>query len=74
LRAPATGGWLVARTLQYAEKVHNTVIPREARNLSSFHAQEKKERFLASLGMTKSLGAFSGTYLACGISVWQKNK
>jgi hypothetical protein len=29
------------------------VIPSEARNLSSIDAQEKKERFLASLGMTK---------------------
>jgi hypothetical protein len=29
------------------------VIPSEARNLSSIQAQEKKERFLASLGMTK---------------------
>jgi hypothetical protein len=29
------------------------VIPSEARNLSRGYAHEKKERFLASLGMTK---------------------
>jgi hypothetical protein len=37
------------------------VIPSEARNLSPIYAQEKKERFLASLGMTKGLGTFSET-------------
>jgi len=34
------------------EKVVYFVIPSEARNLSSVYAHEKKERFLASLGMT----------------------
>jgi hypothetical protein len=33
-------------------KTRHFVIPSEARNLSSIHAQEKKERFLASLEMT----------------------
>jgi len=31
-----------------------SVIPSEARNLSEGYAEEKKEGFLASLGMTKS--------------------
>jgi hypothetical protein len=34
------------------------VIPSEARNLSSISAQEEKERFLASLEMTKGGGGF----------------
>jgi hypothetical protein len=46
------------RLEQVAEKVPNFVIPSEARNLSSIQAQEKKERFLASLGMTKGLEDF----------------
>jgi hypothetical protein len=37
---------------QVAEKVFYFVIPSEARNLSSIWRHEKKERFLASLGMT----------------------
>jgi hypothetical protein len=37
-----------------AEKVVILVIPSEARNFSEGSADEKKERFLASLGMTKS--------------------
>jgi len=37
----------------YVEKVLYFVIPSEARNLSSVCTQEKKERFLALLGMTK---------------------
>jgi hypothetical protein len=44
---------------QSAGKVFYFVIPSEARNLSSTSGQEKKERFLASLGMTKRQGAFS---------------
>jgi hypothetical protein len=41
------------------------VIPSEARNLSEGRADEKKERFLASLGMTKIAGElFSAAYLA----------
>jgi hypothetical protein len=36
------------------------VIPSEARNLSWSYAQEQKERFLASLGMTKGAVSFSG--------------
>jgi hypothetical protein len=44
--------------LQAAEKVVYFVIPSEARNLSSIWPHEKKERFLASLGMTKSVGPF----------------
>jgi len=44
---------------QAAEKVVIFVIPSEARNLSKGSADEKKkERFLASLGMTKSSGDF----------------
>jgi hypothetical protein len=35
------------------------VISRKARSLSSVQAQRKKERFLASLGMTKGWGTFS---------------
>jgi hypothetical protein len=34
------------------------VIPSGARNLSSVYAHEKKERFLAPLGMTKEVGHF----------------
>jgi hypothetical protein len=41
----------VEQASQAAEKVVYFVIPSEARNLSSIYAQEKKERFLASLGM-----------------------
>jgi hypothetical protein len=41
---------------QAAEKVVIFVIPSEARNLSEGCVEEKKERFLASLGMTKSRG------------------
>jgi hypothetical protein len=41
-----------------AEKVVYFVIPSGARNLSSIQAQEKKERFLAPLGMTKRMGHF----------------
>jgi hypothetical protein len=37
------------------------VIPSEARNLSFFSRAEAKERFLASLGMTKSCDTFFGT-------------
>jgi hypothetical protein len=36
------------------QKGAHFVIPSEARNLSSVHWQEEEERFLASLGMTKS--------------------
>jgi hypothetical protein len=39
-------------------KVVYVVIPSEARNLSSIWPREKKERFLASLGMTKFRGVF----------------
>jgi hypothetical protein len=42
-----------------AEKAPHFVIPSEARNLSSIYAQEKKEGFLASLGMTKQYSYFS---------------
>ncbi len=34
------------------------VIPSEAKNLSSIYAREKKERFVASLGMTEGLETF----------------
>ena len=44
-----------------AEKVIYFVIPSEARNLSSIQRHEKKERFLASLGMTKGVGSSFGT-------------
>jgi hypothetical protein len=40
-----------------AEKVFHFVILGEARNLSSIWRHEKKERFLASLGMTELLSA-----------------
>jgi hypothetical protein len=39
--------------LQAAKKVFYFVIPSEARNLSSICRHEKKEGFLASLGMTE---------------------
>jgi hypothetical protein len=39
---------------RFVEKAVHFVIPSEVRNLSSFRAREKKERFLAPLGMTKS--------------------
>jgi hypothetical protein len=39
-----------------AENVFIFVLPSEARNLSGGYADEKKERFLASLGKTKSRG------------------
>jgi len=54
---------------QAAEVIVNFVIPSEARNLSSVLANEKKERFLASLGMTKWRGSFSAAFKAgreCG--------
>jgi len=41
-----------------SEKVIYFVIPSGARNLSSMYTHEKKERFLAPLGMTKRMGAF----------------
>jgi hypothetical protein len=44
----------VAQALQVPERGGAPfVIPSEARNLSSVEGREKKERFLASLGMTK---------------------
>jgi hypothetical protein len=45
--------FFVAQAKKAAEKVICSVFPSEARNLSSALGQEKKERFLASLGMTK---------------------
>jgi hypothetical protein len=42
------------------------VIPSEARNLSFFRWAQTKERFLASLGMTKRQGTFSAACLAAG--------
>jgi hypothetical protein len=42
-----------AQISRTAKKVLHFVIPGEAENLSSGYAQEKNERFLASLGMTK---------------------
>ncbi len=39
---------------QVAEKVFNSVIPSEARNLSSLYTTKKKERFLASLGSPRT--------------------
>jgi hypothetical protein len=45
--------WKAPPYLTLQRKTRHFVIPSEARNLSSIHAQEKKERFLASLGMTK---------------------
>jgi hypothetical protein len=46
------------QTEQAAKKVVYFVIPSGARNLSSMYAHEKKERFLAPLGMTKRMAAF----------------
>jgi hypothetical protein len=43
---------------QSAEKAFYFVIPSEARNLSVVQAQQQKEKFLASLGMTKGVGHF----------------
>src|SRR5258708_11334213 len=51
----------VAKAPQAAEKTILFVIPSEARNLSSVQVLEKKERFLASLGMTKRVGTFSAS-------------
>jgi hypothetical protein len=48
---------------QDGEKVVYFVIqrsPRRPRNLSLIETQEKKERFFASLRMTKGVGAFFG--------------
>jgi hypothetical protein len=45
------GGQAVEETIYF-------VIPSEARNLSGVQLEEKKERFLASLGMTKIVGVF----------------
>jgi len=53
---------------QAAEKVVHFVIPSEARNLSSICTDEKKERFLASLGMTKRVEPFSAACLAAGLT------
>ena len=47
------------------ERVVYFVIPSEARNLSLVQAQQKKERFLASLGMTKVWSNFSGACEPC---------
>jgi hypothetical protein len=55
----------VGQASQTAEKVIYFFIPSEARNLSSIEAQEKKERFLASLGMTKNVGTFSASFSTC---------
>jgi hypothetical protein len=46
---------------QTAEIAGDFVIPSGARNLSSILADEKNERFLAPLGMTKQWAAFSAT-------------
>jgi len=51
---------LAALVWQVTVKVVNFVIPSEASNLSFFSRAEALERFLASLGMTKSCDAFSG--------------
>jgi hypothetical protein len=48
----------VEQASQAAEKVFYFVIASEARNLSLNLPHEKKERFLASLGMTKGVGHF----------------
>jgi hypothetical protein len=50
---------------QAAEKIAYFVIPSGARNLSSIQAEEKKERFLAPLGMKKAWGTFSAACKAC---------
>jgi len=55
----------VKQASQAAKKVVIFVIPSEARNLSEGCAHEKKERFLASLGMTKSWGDFSAACETC---------
>jgi hypothetical protein len=52
--------FFVAQARQAAEKVICFVIPSEARNLSPALGQEKKERFLASLGITKRVECFFG--------------
>src|SRR5271165_3065027 len=53
-----------SRRLQCLRKKHPTifVIPRGARNLSWFSAHEKKERFLAPLGMTKIWNLFHSLF------------
>src|SRR4029077_13344085 len=54
---------------QAAEKAVYFVIPSEARNLSSIWPYEKKERFLASLGMTRFWKGFFRNLL--GLSAGQ---
>jgi len=56
---PGTG---FHQLLQGAEMAVYFVIPSEASNPSSVSPREKKERFLASLGMTKRRGAFFAAY------------
>jgi hypothetical protein len=46
---------------QATGKIVHFVIPSEARNLSTVLAYENKERFLASLGMTKWWEIFFAT-------------
>jgi hypothetical protein len=53
--------FLYAAAEQAAEKAVSFVIPSEARKLSSAEVLEKKERFLAALGMTKSWRDFFAT-------------
>jgi hypothetical protein len=53
--------------LQVAKKIVYFVIPSEARNLSSIWPHEKKERFLASLGMTKGVGPHFRNLFSRGI-------
>jgi hypothetical protein len=58
--------------LEAAEKAIYFVIPSEARNLSSFSWSKIEERFLASLGMTKGVEAFSRGM--CGLSDWEEQE
>jgi hypothetical protein len=51
-----------------AEKVVYFVISSEARNFSSIEHREKKERFLASLEMTKGAGNYFGNLLSLRIA------
>jgi len=53
-------------TSPVAEEAANFVIPSGARNLSAALANEKKERFLAPLGMTKGWTQRSRNQLSVG--------
>ena len=56
-----------------AEKPVNFVILSGAKNLSAAIASKKKDRFLAPLGMTKTLGTFAAACETCTTEYPEKN-